>query len=83
MTKKVIDVTKKKKSKSNIDKLKSVMEDNPELVEKATDVLGDIITEKLTKKKTTKTTKKSSKSSKKDDNIDLSDVINIAEKILK
>lgn len=88
MTKIVEDDTKTKKTskkkKIDLNKIKDFIEDNPELVNKAKDVVEDLIVAKATtKKKTTrkKTTTKKKTTKSKDTGLD--DVIDIAKKIFK
>lgn len=85
MSKKIIKVEDKKKSTDKIDlvKIKDVIVENKDTIEKIVDIAGDLLNDnKKTKKSTKKTTSKSKKASKSKSN-DLSKVIDIASTLLK
>lgn len=84
MTKKIVKVEDKPQQKKNIDlnKIKDVIVENKDTIEKIVDIAGDLLTkeEKKTTKKTT--TKKTTKNSKTKSN-DISKVIDIASSLFK
>lgn len=83
MAKKIVKVEDKPQQKKNIDisKIKDVIVENKDTIEKIVDIAGDLLT-KEEKKTTKKTTKKVTKNNKSNSN-DLSKVIDIASSLLK
>ncbi len=84
MAKKIVKVEdKKNNTKIDLVKIKDVIVENKDTIEKIVDIAGDLLNDnKKTKKSTKKTTSKSKKTSKSKSN-DLSKVIDIAGALLK
>ena len=87
MTKKIIKVEDKPQQKKNIDinKIKDVIVENKDTIEKIVDIAGDLLTKeekKTTKKQTTKKTKTNKTKSKSKSN-DISKVLDLASSLLK
>lgn len=85
MAKNIVKVEDKKKSTGKIDlvKVKDVIVENKDTIEKIVDIASDLLNDKKSTKKSTKKTTSKSKKTSKSKSGDLSKVIDIAGALLK